>query len=278
MSSATLTMSDAGLTFLKNEEGVIEGLYDDPSGYCTYGIGYLVHKQHSYLLKAAGSIADLSAYVKIKWANTANATTYLDRTVSFAPKFADLKTAALGTGTAKTTAQPFVDAEANVLGTPVETLLKQKLPAYEKAVTTTITHVDLTQNEFDALVSFTYNVGTPSFTASTLAKVIEEGKYKTGDAKTRKAAIDQIEGEFNKWVNSGGKKLAGLVSRRQHEAALFLQDARALLQKLEAAGQPAAGKFAPPNFGNSAIPGLFDTPGSNVHAHSTAISAVLVSE
>ena len=55
MSSATLTMSDTGLTFLKNEEGVIEGLYDDPSGYCTYGIGYLVHKQHSYLLKAAGS-------------------------------------------------------------------------------------------------------------------------------------------------------------------------------------------------------------------------------
>ena len=36
MSNATLTMSDAGLTFLKNEEGVIEGLYDDPSGYCTY--------------------------------------------------------------------------------------------------------------------------------------------------------------------------------------------------------------------------------------------------
>ncbi|MDD7596387.1 MAG: lysozyme [Prevotella sp.] len=64
-----------------------------------------------------------------------------------------------------------------------------------------------TQGQFDALVSFTYNVGVGNLKRSTLLKKIMH------DASTA-----EIQREFMKWVNSGGKKLDGLVKRRRWEA------------------------------------------------------------
>lgn len=64
-----------------------------------------------------------------------------------------------------------------------------------------------TQGQFDALVSFTYNVGIGKLKASTLLKKIMH------DAPTA-----EIQREFMKWVYSGGKKLDGLVKRRRWEA------------------------------------------------------------
>lgn len=64
-----------------------------------------------------------------------------------------------------------------------------------------------TQGQFDALVSFTYNVGVGKLNASTLLKKIMH------DASTI-----EIQREFMKWVYSGGKKLDGLVKRRRWEA------------------------------------------------------------
>jgi GH24 family phage-related lysozyme (muramidase) len=58
MSNENLSFSQQGLILLKRDEGVIEGLYDDDSNYCTSGVGHLVHtkdKWASFLLAAASA-------------------------------------------------------------------------------------------------------------------------------------------------------------------------------------------------------------------------------
>ena len=64
-----------------------------------------------------------------------------------------------------------------------------------------------TQGQFDALVSFTYNVGVGNLKKSTLLKKIMH------DTPTA-----EIQREFMKWVYSGGKRLDGLVKRRRWDA------------------------------------------------------------
>lgn len=64
-----------------------------------------------------------------------------------------------------------------------------------------------TQGQFDALVSFTYNVGVGNLKKSTLLKKIMHDAPKA-----------EIQKEFLRWANSGGKRLAGLVKRRRWEA------------------------------------------------------------
>ena len=64
-----------------------------------------------------------------------------------------------------------------------------------------------TQGQFDALVSFAYNVGVGNLKNSTLLKKIMH------DAPTA-----EIQKEFLRWATSGGKRLAGLVKRRSWEA------------------------------------------------------------
>jgi hypothetical protein len=66
------------------------------------------------------------------------------------------------------------------------------------------------QNQFDALVSFAYNLGVGALGQSTLLMFLKEGKHAE--------AADQ----FLRWVNAGGVVLEGLVSRRKEERALFL--------------------------------------------------------
>jgi lysozyme len=84
----------------------------------------------------------------------------------------------------------------------------EDMKIFEKAVKRNVTHA-LNQNQFDALVSFTYNVGEGNLKSSTLLKKINAGDF---DA----AAL-----EFHKWNKGGGKVLAGLVRRRASEALLF---------------------------------------------------------
>lgn len=69
-----------------------------------------------------------------------------------------------------------------------------------------------TQGQFDALVSFTYNVGVGNLKKSTLLKKIMH------DAPTA-----EIQREFMKWVKSGGKQLAGLVKRRRWESERWVE-------------------------------------------------------
>lgn len=88
-------------------------------------------------------------------------------------------------------------------------LLKSDLRRFEKVVNETIKR-PLLQHEFDALVSFSFNVGTQAFKTSTLAKKINAN-----------APYNEIREQFLRWNKAGGKVLAGLTSRRKREAKLY---------------------------------------------------------
>lgn len=66
-----------------------------------------------------------------------------------------------------------------------------------------------TDNQFAALVSFTFNLGEQSLKTSTLRRMHNEGDYAGA------------QGQFTRWVKAGGKTLPGLVKRRLAEAALY---------------------------------------------------------
>ncbi|MGX8894001.1 lysozyme [Enterobacter cloacae] len=90
-----------------------------------------------------------------------------------------------------------------------ERLLKTGLVSYESDVSRLV-KVGLTQGQFDALVSFTYNLGARSLSTSTLLRKLNAGDYA--------GAAD----EFLRWNKAGGKVLNGLSRRREAERALFL--------------------------------------------------------
>ena len=72
-----------------------------------------------------------------------------------------------------------------------------------------LVRVPLDQNQFDALVSFTFNVGEGALRDSTLLKELNAGRY------------DAVPREMNRWTRAGGQVLAGLVRRRAAEGAMF---------------------------------------------------------
>ena len=69
-----------------------------------------------------------------------------------------------------------------------------------------------TQGRYDAVLDFIYNCGPGNFNSSTLKKYIESNR-KTWE----------IQEQFLRWVNAGGKKLGGLVTRRIWEANRFAE-------------------------------------------------------
>ena len=91
-----------------------------------------------------------------------------------------------------------------------KTYMAHDLKKFEAAVNKAVT-VQLNQNQFDALVSLAYNIGTNAFSKSTLVKKL--------NANDIRGAADQ----FDVWVNAGGKRMQGLVNRRTVEKALFLK-------------------------------------------------------
>jgi GH24 family phage-related lysozyme (muramidase) len=76
--------------------------------------------------------------------------------------------------------------------------------------------VILTQNQFDSLVSFVYNVGISAFAGSRLLKKINAG------------LMDEAALEFPKWNKSRGRVLSGLVKRRAMEMGLYLENANSM--------------------------------------------------
>lgn len=78
----------------------------------------------------------------------------------------------------------------------------------ERAVDRLVT-APLTDNQFSALVSWTFNLGEGNLAKSTMLKRINEGK------------MDAVPGEMKKWVHAGTTELTGLVTRRAKEAALW---------------------------------------------------------
>jgi lysozyme len=108
----------------------------------------------------------------------------------------------------------------NINGVPVEyaaglsdeqvtALLGQDLEPAENAVNSGA-KVELSQNQFDALVSFTFNTGTQAFADSTLLKMLNQGNY------------DAVPDQLRRWVRAGGNVIQGLVNRRENEIKLWL--------------------------------------------------------
>ena len=91
-------------------------------------------------------------------------------------------------------------------------LFKTTLKKYEQDVDA-MTRDDINQNQFNALVSFAYNLGSQVLKGSTLLK------------KVNKNPLDKtIVREFRKWVNAGGKKLKGLINRREDEITMYYKN------------------------------------------------------
>ncbi len=89
-----------------------------------------------------------------------------------------------------------------------EQFLKEDLAQFE-AVANKCKNIG-TQGRYDAVVDFIYNCGPANWNSSTLKKYIESNRK-----------IWEIQEQFLRWVNSGGKKLGGLVTRRIWEANRF---------------------------------------------------------
>lgn len=89
-----------------------------------------------------------------------------------------------------------------------EQMMMDELVQFEEGVTKYVTS-KLSQNQFDALVSFSYNLGLAALHGSTLLKLLNSGDVS--------GAADQ----FPKWNHAGGNVVAGLTKRRLAEQALF---------------------------------------------------------
>lgn len=89
-----------------------------------------------------------------------------------------------------------------------EELLAADVAEFEKRVQQLVT-APMTQGQFDAMVSFAYNVGLNAFAASTLLRKFNAEDY------------DGAAAEFARWNRGGGKVLPGLVARRNEERAMF---------------------------------------------------------
>lgn len=86
---------------------------------------------------------------------------------------------------------------------------KAHLAKFEQGVHKALNGAATTQSQFDALVSLAYNIGVQALGESTLMRL-----HKAGD---HKGAAEQ----FARWVNAGGRRMAGLVRRREAERQLY---------------------------------------------------------
>ena len=87
-------------------------------------------------------------------------------------------------------------------------MLVEELDEYESYINDLVT-VSLNQNQFDAMVSWVYNLGGGNLRASTLLKVLNSGDY------------SGVPEQIMRWNKAGGRVLEGLTRRRQAEADLF---------------------------------------------------------
>ena len=88
-------------------------------------------------------------------------------------------------------------------------MLEVELEEFEGYINDNVT-VALSQNQFDALVSWVYNLGPANLKASTMLKVLNSGDY------------EGVPAQIKRWNKAGGKVLKGLIRRREAEALLFI--------------------------------------------------------
>lgn len=91
--------------------------------------------------------------------------------------------------------------------TQAERLLAHDVAFAEGAVSAC--GAELTQNQFDALVCFVFNIGRNAFAQSTLRKYLSAGE------------LSEVPTQMRRWVHAGGKMSTGLANRREKEIKLF---------------------------------------------------------
>ena len=89
-----------------------------------------------------------------------------------------------------------------------DSLLEKDIAKFEEYVSDNVI-VELKQNQFDALVAWTFNLGVGNLRNSTMLKKLNEADY------------DSIPFEMRRWNKAGGKTLDGLIRRRKAEGLLF---------------------------------------------------------
>lgn len=104
-----------------------------------------------------------------------------------------------------------VEEDQKITQEQADTLLVNDLEVFERQVQRLVT-VDLKQHQFDALVSWAFNLGSGNLRASTLLRVLNAGDY------------DKVTEQMVRWDKAGGIALAGLTRRRKAEAVLFDMD------------------------------------------------------
>jgi len=105
--------------------------------------------------------------------------------------------------------QPVTAATPPVTEEEAETLLRRDVAVAEGAVLRLIT-VPLSDGRFDALTSFAFNLGGGALQRSTLRRKVNREEH------------DDVPDEFRRWVWGGGRKLPGLVRRREAEAEMYV--------------------------------------------------------
>ena len=157
-----MNLSDKGIRFLRQAEGVRSDVYKDSAGLPTIGVGHLLTQSE---LSSGKIIID---------------------------------------------GEPVKYGEG-LSNHHIDELLKQDVDRFEKAIAEYV-KVPLYQNQFDALVSFSFNVGVGAFKNSTLLKVLNARDY------------DKVPEQLKRWVYSSRKKVQGLVNRRNSEIALWREN------------------------------------------------------
>jgi len=89
-----------------------------------------------------------------------------------------------------------------------DALLLEDVEVFEEAVNKAV-QVPLEQHEFDALVSWTFNLGPSNLNSSTMLKVLNDNKK------------SEVPAQMRRWNKAGGETLQGLIRRREAESLLF---------------------------------------------------------
>ncbi len=136
----------------------------------------------------------------------------------------------IGYGHTTAAGPPIVRQGMRITEEEADAILRRDLVRYENGVERLV-KVPLNQSQFDALVSFCFNVGEGALGKSTLLRRLNRGEY------------DSVPSELMKWTRGGGKELTGLVRRRRAEAKLWRDlDNRPPASPEEARTQPESPK------------------------------------
>jgi lysozyme len=126
----------------------------------------------------------------------------------------------IGYGHTDAAGPPNITAGMKITERQATDILRSDLGKVEAAIERLV-KVELTDNQFGALVAFVFNVGEGAFAGSTLLRKLNAGDY------------NAVPAELMKWTRANGKQVQGLVNRRAAEAGLWARGAPVASQYVE---------------------------------------------